>query len=248
MADGGTSNTKGVTFWPGNTLGWEGIVAVDGIAYERLGTSSQDLPTMDNLNSVTPLAVSYDSQYSNFTFATGHVQLTANFLSPVLPKALCRTNIALSYLTVSARSTDNGTHDVQLYNDINAAWIAYEQNVTVEWAMYEGSSTVNGTQGSGNNSLHTAGYTLCKIRTYSARKVISRNEAIHLQRCQWEAQNMTFSSGYYVNVQYRYINSLTLQNNVDGDFRGYGGREPVLAFAHSLGSVPGLRPAVIFKT
>jgi hypothetical protein len=59
---------------------------------------------------------------------------------------------------------------------------------------------------------------------------------------------MTFDSGYSVNVQYHNINSLTLQNNVDGDFPGYGDREPVFAFAHSLGSVLDLRPAVRLKT
>jgi hypothetical protein len=142
---------------------------------ERLGTGSQDLPTVDNLNPVTPLTVSYDSQCSNFTFATGLVPLTASFSSPILANDLCRNSIPLSYLTVSARSTDNDTHNVQLYNDINGAWIVYEENVTVEWAMDEGSSELKDQK---TTLLHTVRYKLCKIRTYSARKVISHNGTV----------------------------------------------------------------------
>jgi hypothetical protein len=87
--NGGTLNSNGVIFWPGNALGWEGLATVDGITYEYLGTGSQELPTIPSLQSAIPLTVSYDSQYSNFTFAAGPVELTASFLSPVLPEDLC---------------------------------------------------------------------------------------------------------------------------------------------------------------
>lgn len=127
---------------PGQVLGWEGLVIVDGTAYEYLGTGSQSLPTLPNLQAAVPLTVSYDSQYSNFTFAAGPVEITASFLSSVLPKDICRTSIPLSYLTTTVRSTDNAPHAVQFYSDVNAAWIAYESNKTIEWNLYEGSNLV----------------------------------------------------------------------------------------------------------
>ena len=113
-AGGGTLNTNGVVFWSGTTLGWEGMVTVDGVSYEYLGTGSQNLPALQNLKPAVPLSVSYDSQYSNFTFAAGPIRLTASFLSPVLPKDLCRTSMPLSYLETSFASTDGQAHDVQL--------------------------------------------------------------------------------------------------------------------------------------
>ena len=117
---------------------------MDGISYEYLGVGSQSLPSLPNLKTAVPLTVSYDSQYSNFTFSAGPVELTASFLSSVLPKDICRTSIPLSYLTTSVRSTDNATHDVQFYSDVNAVWITYETNVTIEWNLYEGQNVVNG--------------------------------------------------------------------------------------------------------
>ena len=127
-------------------------MTVDGTSYEYLGTGSSTLPTLPNLKPAVPLTVSYDSQYSNFTFSAGPMEITASFLSSVLPKDLCRTSIPLSYLSTSLKATDNDTHSVQFYSDVNAAWVAYESNVTTQWTFYEGSAPVNGTINATNAS------------------------------------------------------------------------------------------------
>ena len=114
------------------------------MSYEYLGTGSQGLPSLPNLKTAVPLTVSYDSQYSNFTFSAGPVDVTASFLSSVIPKDICRTSIPLSYLTTTIISKDGAPHDVQFYSDVNAAWIAYETNKTIEWGLFEGSNPVNG--------------------------------------------------------------------------------------------------------
>ena len=119
-------------------------MTVDGVSYEYLGTGSQVLPSLPNLQTAVPMDVSYDSQYSNFTFAAGPVKVTASFLSAVIPKDICRTSIPLSYLTTSVQSTDGNAHSVQFYSDVNAQWIAYETNKTINWTFYEGGKPVNG--------------------------------------------------------------------------------------------------------
>lgn len=83
--------------------------------------------------------------------------ITASFLSSVLPEDLCRTSVPLSYLTTSVQSTDNRTHDVQFYSDVNAAWAASENNVTVQWDLYEGSNKVNGSDAvtRGSSSIYS---------------------------------------------------------------------------------------------
>ena len=80
------------------------------------------------------------------------MEITASFLSSVLPKDLCRTSIPLSYLSTSVRSTDNTSHGVQFYSDVNAAWVAYESNVTTQWTFYEGSTSANGSINATNSS------------------------------------------------------------------------------------------------
>lgn len=107
----------------GSELGWEGIVTVNGMSYEWLGIGSRSLPQISNLIPAIPLSTSYDSSYSNFTFATGPIELTASFLSPVTPGDLCRTSTPLSYVIVSVASKDGRKHNVSLYTDVNRAWV-----------------------------------------------------------------------------------------------------------------------------
>ena len=140
----GTLNSVSASFWPGTPLGWDGIVRVDGVAYEYLGIATQTLPMLPNFKPAIPLTVSYDSQFSNYTFAAGPVEIEASFFSPVTPYDYCRTSIPLSYLTTTVNSTDGAAHDVSFYSDINAAWITYESNKTVLWDLYQGTSNING--------------------------------------------------------------------------------------------------------
>ena len=119
-AGNSTLNSGTPIFWNGAAGGWSGIITVDGISYEWLGVGFQTLPVLPNLKTAQPLSVAYDSQYSNFTFQAGPVELTASFFSPVIPKDLCRTSIPLSYLQTSFSSTDGDMHEVQLYSDVNA--------------------------------------------------------------------------------------------------------------------------------
>jgi Domain of unknown function (DUF5127) len=79
--------------------------------------------------------VSYDSQYSNYTFSVGPVQIQARFFSPVVLKDYCRTSIPLSYLTTTVSSQDGADHDVKLYSDTNAAWISQDPGQTVKWDL-----------------------------------------------------------------------------------------------------------------
>ncbi|KAL8734315.1 MAG: hypothetical protein Q9166_001513 [cf. Caloplaca sp. 2 TL-2023] len=209
---------------PGTPLGWEGIVTVDGISYEYLGTGSTTLPDLPNLQPARPLGVTYDSQYSNFTFAAGPVIITASFLSSVLPDDLCRTSIPLSYLTTSVQSTDNSTHDVQFYSDVNAAWVASESNLTVQWDLYEDSIPING-------SLAGTPYEFAEERdvplwgnfTYSSSPM--------------SAENFSVQSGSSGNLRYQYVMQHSLQNTVNADFRPFATREPVFAYSHDFGLV-----------
>ena len=233
----GTLNTNGVIFWPNNALGWEGMVTVDGISYEYLGTGSQNLPNLTNLKPAVPLAVSYDSQYSNFTFAAGPVDILASFFSPVIPKDLCRTSIPLSYLSTTATSSDGAAHDIQFYSDVNAAWITYESNKTVEWALYEGSQTVNGSNDTEtSSSLFTWLFHLALPYEFAEISQFPEWGNFSYSSSPQQAQNFTFESGFSGDLRYRFVMQHALLNIVDSFYRPSGKREPAFAYAHDFGS------------
>ena len=70
--------------------------------------------------------------------------MRASFLSSVLPKDYYRTSIPLSYLNTSVKSTDNVSHSVQFYSDVDASWVAFESNATIQWQFYHGAKPANG--------------------------------------------------------------------------------------------------------
>lgn len=144
--DNGTLNTNGAIFWNGDPLGWEGLITVDGVTYEYLGTGMSGLPRLSNLTKAIPYSVSYDSQYSNFSLGAGPVRVTARFLSPVLPTDLCRTSIPLSYFEASFETMDGMPHDVQLYSDVNSRWIANDGSQQLGWDMLHEGIPINGTE------------------------------------------------------------------------------------------------------
>lgn len=150
-ANNGSLNSQWPIFWyvryakvvsktnferDGSELGWEGVVTVDGMSYEWLGVGSRDLPRLANLMPAIPLSTSYDSSYSNFTFAPDPLELTASFPSPVTPEDLCRTSVPLSYLTVSVISKDGEEHNVSLHIDVNGAWVT-QPSAPLTWTMFE---------------------------------------------------------------------------------------------------------------
>jgi hypothetical protein len=237
-ANNGTLNTNGAMFWPGTPAGWEGIIVVDEVAYEYMGTGLQSLPPLANVKTASQLAVSFDSQYSNFTIRAGPVDLVASFLSPVIPQDLCRTSIPLSYLQVSFHSTDNQSHEVQLYSDINAGWISPETNTTVNWNLFEGASVVNGSGNATGGPSTVYSWVLSQENQYEfgEEQDFPQWGNFTYSTSPGQSQNFSFQSGYSLNLRYNYVTSLGLSDVVDSDYRGAQSKEPVFAFVHDFGS------------
>jgi hypothetical protein len=94
-------------------LGWQGLVAVDGVAYNWMGGA----PGPAHVNQVS---LEYTSTKSIFTFdVAGKVTMTVTFLSPVYPDDMARQSQQFSYISVKARSSDGAPHSVQVYMDVS---------------------------------------------------------------------------------------------------------------------------------
>lgn len=246
-AGNGTLNTNGVMFWDGSSLGWEGIVTVDGISYEWMGTGSDDLPSLPTFQKAIARTVSYDSSYSNFTFDAGPIHLTASFFSPVLPTDYCRTSIPNSYLTVYTVSTDGEAHNVSLYNDVNGGWVT-QPSAPLTWDIYNAGSPINGTNfTSSASNIYTwvvqlqqqylLGEQDGQASAFSSQGVFPQWGNYTFSSSQGGAQSIRYQSGWSINQRFRYVMGQGLQNIDDGNYRSYDTQEPVFAYQHTLGTV-----------
>lgn len=97
----------------GQTIGWSGMIRVDGIMYAWMG--------LPDTVAVNQTAYEYTSTKSIFTMDVDDaVQLTITFLSPITPHDFKRQSLVFSYMNVEVASIDGDFHDVQLYSDTSA--------------------------------------------------------------------------------------------------------------------------------
>lgn len=220
---------------------------VDGISYEYLGTGSQSLPALKNFKVATPNSVSYDSQYSNFTFQAGPVEILASFFSPVTPKDICRTSIPLSYLTTSITSLDGQPHHVRFYSDINGAWISADGSKTLQWDLYKSgqelTQAINGTGNATNSAstLYSWIYSLQEPFTFGEDSDFPEWGNFSYSSSPMGAQNFSFGSAYSADLRFQFVSEQLLDDKVDSSYRGWGSREPAFAFAHDVGNVTAAR-------
>lgn len=76
----------------------------------------------------------YTPTSSIFTLdVAGQVEMTATFLSPVLPESLLEMSLPYSYLDVAVRSLDGKRHNVELYTDVSAEWASGDRSAVAQW-------------------------------------------------------------------------------------------------------------------
>jgi hypothetical protein len=102
----------------GNILGWQGLVAVDGVTYNWMGGAPGPAP-------VNQVSLEYTSTKSIFTFdVDGKVTLTVTFLSPVYPDDMARQSQQFSYISARAKSSDGAPHKVEVYMDVSGGAVS----------------------------------------------------------------------------------------------------------------------------
>ncbi|KAI5923021.1 hypothetical protein F4810DRAFT_720661 [Camillea tinctor] len=234
-----TLNSQTPQFWAGPHVAWEGIVVVDGTAYEYMGDSVHDLPDSGYFTSSKPQDVKFDSQFSNFTFKAGPVTITASFFSPVTPKDICRSSIPLSYLTTSVQSDDGQSHHIHFYSDINSAWLGVDNDQEIYWDLYKGVIPANRTGNSTNIDEDIFTWIQQRQGSYPLGEVADFPQWGNLSytTSPLGAANFSYQSGFATTVRLGFVNNHTLSNNTVSGFYGYGNRQPVFAFEHDFGAV-----------
>ncbi|KAI0400740.1 DUF1793-domain-containing protein [Xylaria palmicola] len=236
IAAGATLNSQTPSFWTTEPVGWEGIVIVDDIAYEYLGSTNHELPKEAQYVSAVPLAVSFDSQSSNFTFKAGPVTIEASFLSPVTPKDVCRSSIPLSYLTTTVRSNDGQPHRIRFYSDVSSAWLQRHNQNEISWDLKKNGAPLSDPPATPED-----------IFTWLLRRRTQVVFGEEIDFPQWgdftyttsglPANSFSFECGEATAVRLAFFQNRTLNNNISSFVTDFGDHTPVFAFAHDFGVV-----------
>ncbi|GAA5984710.1 hypothetical protein JCM11641_002159 [Rhodosporidiobolus odoratus] len=120
-------------FWTTESLGWQGLLRVDGVTCNWMGNLTEWTPC-----ETTELHHTTAETTFVLTPPTSTVSLTASFLSPVTPADLFRQSLPFSYLSLSVSSLDGQPHQVEVYSEINGLWLADEEHEEMEWESIEG--------------------------------------------------------------------------------------------------------------
>ncbi|KAB8360892.1 hypothetical protein FH972_024625 [Carpinus fangiana] len=130
------------TFWAGSSLGWAGLIRVDGTVFTWLGNpqlSDGSFPPVVNQTSFK-----YTATKSIFEMNVANaVKMIVTFTSNVDPNDMKRSSLPFSYMDVSVQSLSKKKHNVQLYTDISAEWISGNRSNIAQWnyGVYDGPST-----------------------------------------------------------------------------------------------------------
>ncbi|KAL1797760.1 hypothetical protein ACET3X_004366 [Alternaria dauci] len=207
------------SFWTGQTLGWTGLVRVDGNTFVWMGAP-------DGYNDLAnQTSYEYTSTRSIFTLTVGDkIQLKVTFLSPLTPNDYRRQSLIFSYMYVEVSSLDSSKHDVQIYTDISAEWASADLTTVAEWSF---------------------GTTPDGINYHKVWKQDQRVFNEHNEQAQWgnwyystrAVEGLTYKSGADFEVRDAFDSHGSLDNAQDSDFRPINAGWPVFGYALAMGSV-----------
>ncbi|TVY85335.1 Glutaminase A [Lachnellula suecica] len=204
-------------FWAGQIAAWTGMIRVDGTTYTWMGAPGPQ--------SVTQKSFEYTSTKSIFTMDVGGVvEMNITFLSPITPDDQKRQSLVFSYLDVAVQSLDGHSHDVQLYTDISAEWVAGDHSSVAQWDY--------GTTSDGI-SYH---------KVYRQTQLLFSETNDQADWGYWyyatqNTQNLTFQSGADTAVRGAFESNGVLADTNDTNYRPIDQQYPVFGFSSDLGYI-----------
>ncbi|KAJ1547519.1 hypothetical protein HK405_005641, partial [Cladochytrium tenue] len=216
-------------FWTnGQTKGWAGIARVDGAAYAILGNPIQDSVVGLTANAVQK-SLTLTPTTSTYVLAAGPVQVTLVFFSPVEPSDPKLQSIPMSYLQISAVSTDGASHSVQIECDISAEWAHGDSSQVATWAV-DSSVTVTG----GTLQSFT-------VQAQTQTQFSETGDYPNWGTVVWStlnANSLTWQSGDdATTIRANFASNGQLANTNNANYRAINSGWPIFAFANDFGSV-----------
>jgi hypothetical protein len=122
--------------WTGAVTPLCGIARIDGVPYVFAGSPSvgDDGPS---LAAMTQTGLTITATSTTFSFTSGGVALSVEFLSCVDLADLRRQSVPASYLLVRATSVDGAGHRVGVYVDVSGEWAHGDPATPITWGKHD---------------------------------------------------------------------------------------------------------------
>ncbi|KAJ3902272.1 putative glutaminase A, partial [Lentinula edodes] len=227
-----TSTTSGTNTWPSfwttnHTLGWSGLLRVDGTLYEWLGSAVED-GGLTIANNATAKAVTLQNYQitptrSILSLQAGAMDINVTFLSPIEPADLALQSFPFTYIYFEASSTDGNSHSLQVYEDISGEWTSSSTTNIVQW----------NTTTSNSITYHQAQRSPFQFMT-ETNDMAEDATVYHVTN---SGSGVTFQTGEDLVVRSRFLNNGSLANSQDTTFREISDNWPVFAFCKDFGTI-----------
>ncbi len=117
--------------WTGTTNAMTSLVQIDGKCFRLMGPRPEGVPALEQKSvRVFPTRTIY-------TFSGAGVDVTVEFLSPLLTEDINILTRPASYITYAFKSADGKTHEVSIYFDCSAEWVVNTTSQKVIWSRYQ---------------------------------------------------------------------------------------------------------------
>ncbi|KAF2175656.1 DUF1793-domain-containing protein [Zopfia rhizophila CBS 207.26] len=219
-------------FWTGSEIGFGVLASLPDTheVFPLLGRPHDSLRHDEKHYDVSfPIykGAKYDASTTNLTYSipapdadADNLEITLSFLSPVTPTSTLRQSIPAAYLTVYVQ----GSFDVNIYIDVNGQWVSGNRGNIIEWDF---------------NEQEAVG-TVQALKTWQVKRRTEQILTESWDQPEWGQLHFTapadvrHESGISALLRQRFARTGTLQNVIDGSFRGIMDEEPVFAFAKSF--------------
>lgn len=221
-------------FWTGQEIGFSILASLPdtNTVYPLLGRPQDSLSSKAkgyNISYPTYKGAKYDASVTNLTYAisspnstsdASDLELILSFLSPITPSSTLRQSIPAAYLTIHV----TGNFNIDVYIDVNGQWVSGNRGNKIEWKLSQGDPEGNGKP----------------LKTWIVKRQVEQELTEFRDQAEWGQLHFTAPAdvrhecGTSAVLRQRFSRTGTLQNEVDGSFRGIMDEEPVFAFSKSF--------------
>ncbi|KAF5347869.1 hypothetical protein D9758_013834 [Tetrapyrgos nigripes] len=206
----------------GLDLGWCGMMRVDGEAWQWLGPISPN--NVSTVKSTSIQGSIFTPTKIIFQMLAGPVTLNVTFLTPIETEDLTRQSLPFIYISLDVQSSDGQSHDVQVYSDITAEWVSGDRaNTTVQWnTTFTSSSMFHRSFPQNPEPFNESNFQPQDGTVYYAMQ---------------QVQGLTWKTGEADVLRAQFLESGSLDNGEDTNFRTINSSFPAFAISVNLGNI-----------